>query len=91
MVGEEGKSHSLLKAKQDVDEPNQPPFGGWQFLNGRDFEKDEHLTCSRAPLSSSPCSVELTLSGDAKKKHGKCEGVYNSTELMNMGRQVNII
>ena len=91
MVGEEGKSHCLLKAKQDVDEPNQPPVSDWHFLSGRDFQKDEHLTC--VPLSSppSPCSVRLTLSGHAKEIHEKCEGVYKSTDLLIMGRQVNII
>ena len=79
----------MLKAKKDVNEPNQPPYSGWQFLNGRDFQSDEHLTCSSDPLS--PCSIELSLSGAAKEKHGQCEGMYQSTGLMNMGRQVDII
>ena len=90
MVGEEGKSHCLLKAKQDVDEPHQPPSNGWKWEKGRNFEEDENLTCS-VPRASPPCSVKLTLSGSAKEKHGTCEGLYKSTELMNMGRQVNII
>ena len=85
----EGKS-PWLKAR-NVDDPNQPPYNGWSFLNARNFVEDKNLTCSSVSLAKLPCSVTVSLSGPAKEKHGKCEGVYKNTELMSMGRQVNII
>ena len=86
LVGEEEKD-ALLKAPVRVD-PNQPTRTGWQFFNKRKFKEDESLTCSNQPESPC-CSITVSLSGEAKESKSWCEGKYESTGLISMGREVN--
>ena len=87
-VGEE-KKVALLKAKVGG-YPNQPPRTGWRFynLNHDLYLEDESLTCTNDP--GSLCRiVTVSLSGEAKGKMPQCEGRYESTGLISMGRQVS--
>ena len=77
----------LLKAPVSVD-PNQPPSTGWKFNNNGKFEEDQSLTCANQPESPC-CSITVSLSGEAKKEKSFCEGKYESTGLISMGREVN--
>ena len=90
LVGTTGQL-ALLKASVggNVD---QPPTSGWQFFNGRtdEYEEDGSLTCNNL-LASTPCCLTLSLNGRAKEIQGKCEGVYKSTGLVSMGREVSQI
>ena len=86
LVGEEEKD-ALLKAPVVVD-PIQPPRNGWQFCNKGKFEEDESLICSNQPESPC-CSITVSLSAAAKKEFDYCEGKYESTGLISMGREVN--
>ena len=86
LVGEE-KKDALVKAPVGVD-PKQPPRKGWQFYNKGKFEKDESLVCSNQPVSPC-CSITVSLTGKAKEEVGYCEGKYESTGLISMGREVN--
>ena len=87
-VGEENKI-ALMKAKVGG-YPNQPPRTGWRFynLNHDLYLEDESLTCTNDP--GSLCRiVTVSLSGEAKGKMPQCEGMYESTGLISMGRQVS--
>ena len=82
------KMVALLKAPVSVD-PNQPPSTGWQFNNNGKFEKDESLICTNQ--AELPCSsITVSLSGETKEREWYCEGKYESTGLISMGREVNI-
>ena len=85
LVGEEEKD-ALLKAPVGVD-PNKPPSTGWKFYNKGNFEEDESLICSNQPESQC-CSITVSLSNEAKKA-SYCEGKYERTGLISMGREVN--
>ena len=91
MVERKGYSTASLKASVEADS-FLPPTTGWLFYNWetRDFEEDPSLTCSFSSPSP-PCCLTVTLSGAAKEAQGDCEGEYKSTELISMGRKVNII
>ena len=79
-----------LKASVEAD-PLLPPTTGWLFhKGGGDYEEDPSTICT-LPSSSPPCCLTVTLSGAAKEAHGDCEGEYNTTGLISMGRPVNII
>ena len=81
------KMVALLKAPVSVD-PNQPPSTGWQFNNNGKFEKDESLICTNQ--AELPCSsITVSLSGETKEREWYCEGKYESTGLISMGREVN--
>ena len=54
------------------------------------YEDDPTLTC-RLPPTSPPCCLTVSLSGPAKEAQGKCEGVYMSTGLFSLGREVTTI
>ena len=81
-------------------EPNQPPITGWrfQYCHTKDrhgtpmfkYEDDPTLTCRVAPTSPS-CCLTVSLNGPAKEAQGKCEGVYMSTGLFSLGREVTTI
>ena len=86
LVGEEEKE-ALAKAPVAVD-THQPPRNGWQFYNKGKFEEDESLICSNQPESPC-CSITVSLSGKAKRGPSFCEGMYESTGLISMGREVN--
>ena len=97
MVGMEGSS-AELKASVGG-EPNQPPSTGWKFYNlfTGGWQVDATISCS-IYVNSPPCCLTVTLSGAAKEAHGlfgkpigACEGEYNSTGLMSMGRPVIFI
>ena len=76
-----------LKANVGAD-PFLPPTTGWLFY--REYLKeDPSLTCT-LPSTSPPCCLTVTLSGAAKEAQGDCEGEYNSTGLISMGRKVNL-
>ena len=63
-----------------------------QFYNcsTNKYEEDGSLTCNNF-LASTPCCLTLSLYGGAKEVQGKCEGVYKSTGLVSMGREVREI
>ena len=87
-VGEE-KKIALMKAKVGR-YPNQPPRTGWRFYNQNQnlYEEDESFTCTNNP--GSLCHiVTVSLSGEAKGRMPQCEGRYESTGLISMGRQVS--
>ena len=90
LVGTTGQL-ALLKASVGgmVD---QPPTAGWVFKNWSTdkYEEDGSLTCNNF-LASTPCCLTLSLNGRAKEVQGKCEGVYKSTGLVSMGREVREI
>ena len=90
LVGTTGKQ-AYLRASVGGKE-DQPPTAGWQFYNCSTdkFEEDGSLTCDNL-LASAPCSLTLSLNEGAKKVQGKCEGVYESTGLVSMGREVREI
>ena len=68
---------------------NQPPRTGWKFSNKGKFEEDQSLTCTDQPELPC-CSITVKLSGRAKERTLWCEGKYESTGLISMGREVNI-
>ena len=82
-------TYRALKASVGAD-PLLPPTTGWLFNNQdtKDFEEDQSLTCAPPLASSPPCCLTIHLTGPAKDAVGQCEGVYQSTELMSMGRKV---
>ena len=85
LVGE-AKRDALLKAPIGVD-PNQPPSAGWQFYSKGKYKEDANLTCSNQV--ESPCLIlRVSLSGEAKRENSACVGMYGSTGLISMGRQV---
>ena len=85
LVGD-AKRDALLKAPVGVD-PNQPPSSGWQFQNDGKYEEDPNLSCTN--LLKSPCGIlTVSLSGQAEKECSSCAGMYESTGLISMGRQV---
>ena len=86
LVGEEEKD-ALLKAPVGVD-PNKPPCTGWQFYINGEFLEDKSFTCSNQPESPC-CSITVNLSGAAEEDVSFCEGKYESTGLISMGREVN--
>ena len=88
LVGTTGME-AFLKARGKA---NQPPTTGWQFYNcsTHKYEEDGSLTCNNF-IASTPCSLTLSLNGRAKEVQGKCEGVYESTGLVSMGREVREI
>ena len=82
----DAKRDALLKAPVGV-ELNQPPTTGWRFHNKGNYEEDANITCSNQP--ESPCWIlRVSLSGQAKKECSWCAGMYVSTGLISMGRQV---
>ena len=83
LVGEEEKE-ALAKAPVGMD-PHQPPRNDWQFPNKGKFKEDESLVCSNQPQSPC-CTITVSISGE---KYGFCEGKYESTGLISMGREVN--
>ena len=87
IVGTMGKQF-LLKASVGGNE-NQPPSTGWQYYNQERerYEEDGSLSCNF--IESDPCCLTLTLNGRAKEVQGKCEGVYKTTGLVSMGREVS--
>ena len=85
LVGEKEKD-ALLKAPVAVDS-DQPPRNGWQFYNKGKFKADESLICSNQPELPC-CSITVSLSGEAGRV-SYCEGEYESTGLISMGREVN--
>ena len=78
---------AFLKARG---KENQPSTTGWQFKNWSTdkYEDDGSLTCNNF-IASTPCRLTLSLNGAAKEVQGKCEGVYKSTGLVSMGREVS--
>ena len=90
LVGEKGY-RAFLKASVQGEEPNQPPTTGWKFYNWetRKYEEDPGLTCT-IPATSPSCCLTVSLSGRAKELQGKCEGKYESTGLISMGREVGV-
>ena len=86
-TGEQAFLKSRVGGKED-----QPPTAGWQFYNCSTdkYEEDGSLTCNNN-IASAPCCLTLRLNGRAKEVHGKCEGVYKSTGLVSMGREVREI
>ena len=86
LVGEE-KRDALLKAPMGVDF-NQPPRRGWLFHKKGKFKEDKSLICSYQPESPS-CSITVSLSGEAEEEVFLCDGKYESTGLISMGREVN--
>ena len=94
LVGAEGRSARLkayLKASVVEDEPDQPPSAGWKFFNfgTKEYDSDESLSCTEF-LNSPPCHLTICLSGRAKEFHGECEGEYEPTKMISMGRTVMI-
>ena len=73
------------------DEPDQPPSAGWKFFNfgTKEYDSDESLSCTEF-LNSPPCHLTICLSGRAKEFHGECEGEYEPTKMISMGRTVMI-
>ena len=86
-TGEQAFLKSRVGGKED-----QPPTAGWQFYNCSTdkYEEDGSLTCNNF-IASAPCYLTLSLNGRAKEVQGKCEGVYKSTGLVSMGREVSQI
>ena len=82
LVGEETRA-ALLKAPVGVD-PNKPPSFGWQFNNNEKFEEDASIICNNQP--ELPCSITVSLSSEERLSF--CQGRYESTGLISMGRQV---
>ena len=86
LVGEEEKD-ALLKAKVEVDR-NQPACSGWKCFNTGEYKEDASLICSNQ--RESPCCIlTVSLSGEARNIPSNCEGKYESTGLISMGREVN--
>ena len=88
LVGTTGME-AFLKARG---KENQPSTTGWQFKNWSTdkYEEDGSLTCNNF-ITSTPCCLTLSLNGRAKEVQGNCEGVYKSTGLVSMGREVREI
>ena len=91
LVEEEGGWASWLKASVVEDEPDQPPSAGWKFFNWDtgDYDSDESLICTEF-LNAPPCHLTIHLGGRAKELHGECEGEYEPTKMISMGRTVMI-
>ena len=93
LVGKEGGEWlpACLKASVVEDEPDQPPSAGWKFFNfgTKEYDSDESLSCTEF-LNSPPCHLTICLSGRAKEFHGECEGEYEPTKMISMGRTVMI-
>ena len=71
------------------DEPDQPPSASWKFYNwdtGK-YDSDESLSCTEF-LNAPPCHLTIRLSGRAKELQGECEGEYEPTKMISMGRTV---
>ena len=83
---------AYLKASVGRKVGDEPPTAGWQFYNcsTNKYEEDGSLTCNNF-LASTPCRLTLSLNGRAKEVQGKREGVYKSTGLVSMGREVSEI
>ena len=63
--------------------PPRPP----RFYSNGKYEEDANITCTNQ--SESPCWIlRVSLSGQAKKECSSCAGMYESTGLISMGRQV---
>ena len=73
------------------DEPDQPPSAGWKFynLNTGKYDSDESLICTEF-LNSPPFHLTICLGGRAKEFQGECEGEYEPTKMISMGRTVMI-
>ena len=86
----EQNEYRFLKASAG-DDPLHPPTSGWFFKNTdtREFEEDKSLTCAPSTIAAASCSLIVTLGGRAAEIHGQCQGVYNPTELVSMGRPVS--
>ena len=82
---------AFLKARVGI-KVDKPPTSGWQFMNWSKlkYEEDASLTCNNF-IASAPCCLTLSLNGRSKEVQGKCEGVYKSTGLVSMGREVSEI
>ena len=91
LFGEEGDT-AWLKASVVEDEPDQPPSAGWKFYNWDNddtYDPDENLSCTEF-LNSPPCHLTISLGGRAKEFQGECEGEYEPTKMISMGRTVMI-
>ena len=73
------------------DEPDQPPSAGWKFYNWdtEKYDSDESLSCTEF-LNAPPCHLTISLGGRAKEFQGECEGEYEPTKMISMGRTVMI-
>ena len=73
------------------DEPDQPPSAGWKFynLNTGKYDSDESLICTEF-LNSPPFHLTICLGGRAKEFQGECEGEYEPTKMISVGRTVMI-
>ena len=74
------------------DEPDQPPSAGWRFYNWntKEYDSDESLSCTE--FHNAPtCHLTIRLSGRAKEFQGECDGEYESTKMISVGRTVIII
>ena len=82
---------AYLKASKVDDEPDQPPSAGWKFYNNDTYkyDPDESLSCTEF-LNSPPCHLTIRLGGRAKEFQGECEGEYEPTKMISMGRTVMI-
>ena len=85
-------ANAQLRAPVVEDDPDQPPSTGWRFYNfdTEEFESDESLSCT-AFVDSPPCQITIRLDGEAKRVQGECEGEYEPTKLISVGRTVIII
>ena len=71
---------------------DRPPATGWKCFDPEteEYLEDPSLTCN-IPVTLPPCCLTVTMGGEAKAIQGKCEGKYQSTGLVSMGRQVIIL
>ena len=93
LIQGKGSDRAAMKAKGGADpRPHSPPGTGWQFYDSKTetFKEDPSLTCN-IPVTLPPCCLTVTMGGEAKAIQGKCEGKYQSTGLVSMGRQVIIL
>ena len=77
---EVGKKWGWLEAKVATEEDKlRPPVKGWTYWDGKKWESDPTLECSREVAP--PCSeVSVGLHGVAKEKQPDCAGTYLPVE-----------